>query len=94
LPADQFRDLYRVERGALAEVVVRAEQRQPVLDRLVGTDPAHVRRVLAGRPQRGRHVRQRHTGRVGEQFAGPGRAERPGEPGVQLERVSSRSGVT
>src|SRR5690606_39407756 len=32
---DQLRELYRVQRGALAQVVVGAEQRQPVLDGLV-----------------------------------------------------------
>ena len=56
LGGDQLGDLDRVEGGALAQVVVGAEQRQPVLDRLVGADPAHVGRVLAGGQQRGRHV--------------------------------------
>src|SRR5689334_1619911 len=78
---NQLGELYGVERGALAQVVVRAEQREAVLDGLVGPDPAHERRVRSRRLQRCRYVGQGHAWRAGQQLPRPGRAEWPGEPG-------------
>jgi len=46
----QFGDLHRVQRGALAQVVVRHEQRQAVLDRLVGMDEQNVDEISTGEP--------------------------------------------
>src|SRR3954466_12450856 len=50
LAVDQaFGDLDRVQRGALAQVVGDAPQRQAVLDRVIFTDAADIGGVLAGR---------------------------------------------
>src|SRR5690606_7608483 len=84
----QLRDLHRVERGALAEVVVGDEQRQAVVHRLVAADPADVRRVLTGRLQRRRDVAEDDTGRLAQQLGRALGADRAGEAGVDLQRVT------
>src|SRR5690606_31306487 len=64
-------ELHGVEGGALAQVVVRDEQRQALAvgDRLILTDAAHEARILTGRLERVRHLRELHPGRLGEQLA-------------------------
>jgi hypothetical protein len=84
----QLRDLHRVQRSALAEVVVGDEQREPVLDRLVGADTPDVRRVLAGRLERRRDVGQGDTRRAAEQLRRALDRDRAGETGVDLEGVA------
>ncbi len=64
---EQLRDLHRVQRGALAQVVVRDEQREAVLDGVVAADAAYVARVLARSLQRCRDVGQLDTGGAGEE---------------------------
>src|SRR6516225_583007 len=50
LAVDQhFRDLDRVQRRTLAQIVRHAPQRESVLDRRVFTDAADIGRILAGR---------------------------------------------
>ena len=68
---NQLGDLHGVERSSLAEVVVADEQRQATLvgDARVVPQPSDVRRVLAGRLQRGRDVAQLDPGSVGEDLA-------------------------
>ncbi len=56
--SEQLGDLHRVERGALAQVVVRHEERQPMRHRRVTTDAPDEARVLAGGLQRCRDVGQ------------------------------------
>ena len=87
---DQLGDLHGVERRALAQVVVADEQREPAVavDARVLPQPADVRRVLARRLQRRRHVAQLHARRVGEQLARPLGRHRTLELGVDRQRVA------
>ena len=73
--SDQLRDLDGVERGALAQVVVADEQRQPAaaVDARVLADPADVARVAAGGLQRRRDVGQLHARRASTAARWPAR---------------------
>ena len=68
----QLGDLDRVERGALAEVVVADEQHEAAtaVDRRVLADAADVARVLAGGLERGRDVAEHDAGRSTEDLDG------------------------
>src|SRR5690606_15100691 len=74
----QLGDLHRVERSALAEVVVAEEQHQTAaaVDRGVLADAADVARILAGRLERSGHIAQHHTGCGTEHLDGAGDADR------------------
>ena len=80
LGRDQLGDLDRVQRGALAEVVVADEQRETAaaLDALVLAQTADERRVLTGGLQRRRHVGQLDARGVGQQLGGALRASADG----------------
>src|SRR6478752_189716 len=66
---DELRDLDRVQRGALAEVVAREEQREAALHRRVASNPADQHLFLAGGlPRRGEVLDPDRRGRA-EQLA-------------------------
>jgi len=63
----RFGDLHRVERGALAQVVVADEEREAIRHRLGATNSSDVARVLAGGQTRHRHLAHFNPARVLEQ---------------------------
>jgi hypothetical protein len=69
-PREELGDLHGVEGGALAQVVVADEQREPAPVGHPGVlaQPADEARVLTGRLERVGHVAQGHAGRGGQQL--------------------------
>ena len=76
LRRDQLGDLHGVERGALAQVVVRDEHRETAVARhaLVLTDAADEARIGAGRVERGRDVHERDARGILQAARAPARA--------------------
>src|SRR5690606_24886997 len=79
-----------VERGALAQVVPRDEEREPAptLDALVLPDAPDERRVRTRSHERGRDVRELDSGGVREELPRPLRGDRALELGVDRQRVA------
>ena len=89
LGGQQLGDLNGVQRRAFSQVVARDEQRQSAAVRHAGVlaDAADERVVDTGGGQRRRHVDQLHARRRRQQLARPLDRQRPGELGVDRQRV-------